>query len=125
MEINTLRQETIIDNNINQGTFDIQVKLDKISNTSTSNGYGSANCSSDRKYTEKDLQESLDIVNVLLSKHNSHAEYYMHEKFKNVIMIKFVDSDTGKTIQEVPPKKIMDMVAKMCEMVGILVDKKA
>lgn len=125
MKINTLRQEPIIDNNINQETFDIQVKLDKTSNTSTSNGYTSANCSSERKYTEKELQESLDIVNVLLSKHNSHAEYYMHDKFKNVIMIKFVDSDTGKTIQEVPPKKIMDMVAKMCEMVGILVDKKA
>jgi len=48
----------------------------------------------------------------------------VHDKL-NQIMIKIVDNKTKDVLLEVPPKKILDMVAKMCEMVGILVDKKA
>jgi flagellar protein FlaG len=40
-------------------------------------------------------------------------------------MIKIIDDKTGEVIQEVPPKKILDMVAKMLEIVGVLIDKKA
>jgi len=53
-----------------------------------------------------------------------HAEYEVHDKL-NQIMIKIVDNKTKDVLLEIPPKKILDMVAKMCEMVGILVDKKA
>lgn len=78
----------------------------------------------DQVYSEKELREAAEIVNTLLKKHDSHVEYTMHEKFRNVIMIKIVDSKTDEVLQEIPPKKIMDMVAKMCEIVGIMVDEK-
>ena len=39
-------------------------------------------------------------------------------------MIKIVDDDTGDVIAEIPPKKILDTVAKMCELIGVLIDKK-
>lgn len=128
MEINTFRQENKVENkisSINSSVIDNQSVSEKTSNILSNNSDSNFSDSCDRTYTEKDLQESLDIVNALLNKHNSHAEYYMHDKFKNVIMIKFIDSDTGEILQEVPPKKIIDMIAKMCEMVGIILDKKA
>lgn len=78
----------------------------------------------DQVYSEKELKEAAEIINTLLQKHDSHVEYTMHEKFRNVIMIKIVDSKTDEVLQEIPPKKIMDMVAKMCEIVGIMVDEK-
>ena len=39
-------------------------------------------------------------------------------------MIKIVDKDT-KVLVEVPPKKILDMIAKLCEISGVVFDKKA
>lgn len=53
-----------------------------------------------------------------------HSEYEIHDKLKDV-MIKIVDDKTGNVISEIPPKKILDMIAKFCEMAGIIVDKRA
>jgi len=73
---------------------------------------------------EKDLDKAIDKVNKFLEDNKTHAEYEIHDKFRD-LMIKIVDDKTGQVIQELPPKKILDMVAKMCELVGVLFDKKA
>lgn len=73
---------------------------------------------------EKDLKNALDKLNKFLEDNRTHAEYQVHDKL-NDVMIKIVDDKTGDVIREIPPKKILDMVAKMCEMVGVLFDKKA
>ncbi|HEX3029893.1 MAG TPA: flagellar protein FlaG, partial [Clostridia bacterium] len=46
-----------------------------------------------------------------------------HQKTKQ-IMVKVIDSDTGDVIREIPPEKTLDMVAKMWEMAGIVVDER-
>lgn len=76
------------------------------------------------KINEKEVNKAIDKINKFLEDNKSHAEYEIHDKFKDV-MIKIVDDKTGEVIQELPPKKILDMVAKMCELVGVLFDKKA
>ena len=38
--------------------------------------------------------------------------------------IKLVDRDTKEVIKELPPEKTLDMIAKVWEMAGILVDEK-
>ena len=80
--------------------------------------------SSDGTIKEIDVEKAVDKLNKFLEDENVHAEYSIHDKLRDV-MIKIVNSDTKEVILEIPPKKILDMVAKMCEMVGILVDKKA
>lgn len=45
-------------------------------------------------------------------------------KTTNQIMVKVLERDTGKVIREVPPEKLLDFVAKLCEMAGIIIDKK-
>ena len=40
------------------------------------------------------------------------------------MIVRVIDNNTNEVINEIPNKKILDMVAKMCEMAGILVDKK-
>ena len=74
---------------------------------------------------EEDVKKAVDKLNKFLDDNGTYAEYSVHEKFKEVIMIKIIDKKTKEVIREIPPKKILDMVAKMCEMVGILIDKKA
>jgi len=76
------------------------------------------------EYNEKDLAKAVNKLNNFLKDDSTHAEYAMHEKF-HTIMIKIIDDVTKQVILEVPPKKILDMVAKMCELVGMVFDKRA
>jgi flagellar protein FlaG len=39
-------------------------------------------------------------------------------------MIKIVDRDSKKVIKELPPEKTLDMIAKVWELAGLLVDEK-
>ncbi len=54
---------------------------------------------------------------------NSEAIFGIHEG-TNRVTIKIVDKDTKKVIKELPPEKTLDMIAKVWEMAGILVDEK-
>ncbi|MDR6726541.1 flagellar protein FlaG [Paenibacillus amylolyticus] len=47
----------------------------------------------------------------------------IHEK-THEIMVKVLNRDTGELIREVPPEKTLDLLAKMMEFAGILVDEK-
>ena len=39
-------------------------------------------------------------------------------------MVKVINSETNEVIREIPPEKILDLVAKMWELAGILVDER-
>lgn len=47
----------------------------------------------------------------------------VHQK-THTIMVKVLNKDTGELIREIPPEKTLDLVAKMMEIAGILVDEK-
>ncbi|MEK4286219.1 MULTISPECIES: flagellar protein FlaG [Paenibacillus] len=47
----------------------------------------------------------------------------IHEKTHDII-VKVLNKETGELIREVPPEKTLDLVAKMMEIAGILVDEK-
>ncbi len=54
---------------------------------------------------------------------NSEAVFGIHEG-TNRVTIKIVDKKTHETIKELPPEKTLDMIAKVWEMAGIMVDEK-
>lgn len=80
--------------------------------------------SEEEKYNKKELKKAVDEVNKFLIKDKTHAEYSVHEVF-NRIMIKIIDDKTDEVVLEVPPKKLIDMVAKLCKLAGVIVDKRA
>jgi flagellar protein FlaG len=55
--------------------------------------------------------------------HNSEAIFGIHEA-TNRVTIKIVDKETKEVIKELPPEKTLDMIAKVWELAGILVDEK-
>ena len=73
--------------------------------------------------SEKDLLETIEKVNRAITGKNTKCEFSVHEE-TNTIMVKVIDEDEGKVIREIPPEKILDLVAKIWEMVGIIVDEK-
>ena len=63
----------------------------------------------------------VDQLNKKMS--NSEAIFGIHED-TNRVTIKIVDRETKEVIKEYPPEKTLDMIAKVWEMAGILVDEK-
>lgn len=54
---------------------------------------------------------------------NSEAIFGIHEA-TNRVTIKIIDKDTKKVIKELPPEKTLDMIAKVWELAGLMVDEK-
>ena len=73
---------------------------------------------------EKEVKNAVTKINKFLDGEGIHLQYEKHDVL-NQMIIKVIDNKTNVVINEMPSKKILDMVAKMCEMAGILVDKKA
>lgn len=71
-----------------------------------------------------EITRSMNKVKKILDHENTVVEYEVHSKF-NQVMLKVVDKYTQEVIFEVPPRKILDVVASICEMAGILVNKQA
>lgn len=67
------------------------------------------------------LQKAVENLNKKMM-NNSEAIFGIHEG-TNRITIKIVDKDTKKVIKELPAEKTLDMIAKVWEMAGILVDE--
>lgn len=67
------------------------------------------------------IRKAVDEINK--KAHNSEAVFGIHEA-TNRVTIKIVDKDTKKALKEYPPEKTLDMIAKVWEMAGLLVDQK-
>lgn len=72
--------------------------------------------------TKDKVIDAIEQANSKLEIHDTRLEFSIHEE-TNEIMIKVYRDD--QLIREVPPEKILDMVAKFMEMAGLLVDEKA
>ncbi len=73
--------------------------------------------------SERVVIEAIQKANKAISGGNRRFEFSIHEK-TNEIVVKVFDSDTNELIREIPNEKVLDMVAKICEMAGILVDER-
>lgn len=76
-----------------------------------------------KEYSKKDLDNALKKINNFMKDEHTRAEYSFHKDL-GTLMIKIVNQDTKEVVLEVPPKKILDMVASMMKQVGLL-DKRA
>lgn len=54
---------------------------------------------------------------------HTRCEYSYHKE-TNRVSIKVINDETDEVIREIPPEKSLDMLQKMWEMAGILVDQK-
>lgn len=72
--------------------------------------------------TKESVIEAIENANKKIEIYDTRLEFSIHEK-TNEIMIKVIKND--EVIREIPQEKILDMVAKMMELAGIIVDEKA
>lgn len=77
---------------------------------------------------QKNAQAEFDQIRKAVEKMkknmpHSEAVFGIHDG-TNRVTIKLIDKDTKEVIKELPPEKTLDMIAKVWEMAGILVDEK-
>lgn len=77
----------------------------------------------DKQYTKDELSEKIEAINNRILGYDKRVEFSVHEK-TNRIMMKVVDTVTDEVIKELPPEKMLDIMAGIWEVAGILVDKK-
>lgn len=71
----------------------------------------------------KSIHEAVDDANKVLKIVNKRFEFSIHEETGRT-MVKIIDRDTNEVISEIPPEKILDMLAKIWEAVGLIIDRK-
>ncbi len=89
---------------------------------SDSQGQDSANGNENQQQaTNEQIKKAVEQLNKNMS--HSTAVFGIHEG-TNRVTIKIVDKETKEVIKELPPEKTLDMIAKVWELAGIMVDEK-
>lgn len=104
-------------------------KVDKTTSVvENAQGKGQQNNSAAQQEPEQEQANNTEQIRKAverLNKNLAHSEavYGIHEG-TNRVMIKIVDRNTREVIKELPPEKTLDMIAKVWELAGILVDER-
>lgn len=77
----------------------------------------------DKKFSQEEVIDVIEKANKDFVAYDRRFEFSIHEATKE-IMVKVIDIKTDEVIRELPPEKILDMVAAIWEVAGIIVDKK-
>ena len=78
----------------------------------------------EKENSEKEVKNAVRKINKILQGESTHLQFEKHDVL-NEMIVRVVNNETNEVIKEIPSKKVLDLVAKLCEMAGILVDRKA
>jgi len=77
-----------------------------------------------KEFTKEEVERAVKSTNRLLNdEHKTMYKFEVHEGTGRV-MVNLIDSKTKEVIKEIPPEKILDLVANIWERLGILVDER-
>ncbi|MBR4831894.1 MAG: flagellar protein FlaG [Butyrivibrio sp.] len=126
-------QSEIAEYEVNGAVQAMDLKVEAADNSAGSNNESAAqnfaNNLKQRAETEEQIQADNAKIKKAISEmtkkvqSNAEAVFGIHEK-TNRVTIKMVDKETKKVIKEFPPDETLDMIAKVWEIAGILVDEK-
>lgn len=75
------------------------------------------------KIAGKLMKEAVDSTNEALKMNRTSIHMKYHEDV-NRVSIKIVDDETEEVIKEIPPEESIDMLKKMLEVNGLLIDER-
>lgn len=76
-----------------------------------------------KSFSKEEVSKQVDIMNKILQSNQSYVKFVLHDELQEYY-VQIVDNRTEQVIREIPSRKMMDTVAKMYELIGILVDHK-
>jgi flagellar protein FlaG len=73
--------------------------------------------------SEQQIKEAISKANNKMKGHRTRCEFSYHEETKRV-SIKVLDKETQEVIREIPPEETLEMIEKMWELAGLLIDER-
>lgn len=73
--------------------------------------------------TSRRIKSAVDHANQTMRHAKTKCEFSYHEETKRV-SIKVIDEETEEVIREIPPEETLEMLSKMWELAGLMVDEK-
>ena len=71
----------------------------------------------------EDVKQAAEGVNAFLKSSGSHIQFAVHDATQKM-MVQVIDDVTQEVVRTIPSKELLDLAAKIGEMVGVLLDKK-
>ena len=93
----------------------------RVGETERQDSQSGQNGSQNQQPSNEQLKKAVEQLNKSMP--HSEAIFGFHEE-TNRVTIKIIDKDTKEVIKALPPEKTLDMIAKVWELAGILVDEK-
>lgn len=135
-EIKNAVSASTVNNNVNISTEKPVVSESQSSSASVQNNYsvtpveikqpennqsGNAESGNSKEPTEKQVRTKIEYANNELKYAKTGLNFKYHEATKRV-SITVYDKDTKEVIREIPPEKSLDMLEKMWELAGMVID---
>lgn len=85
--------------------------------------YSSKHQEEERSFLKEDLEESIEDINKAVEALHKDLRFQVHEKSKR-LMVEVIDLVRNEVIKEIPPRQLLDMLGRIREMVGLIIDEK-
>lgn len=69
------------------------------------------------------VTQSVDGINGFLESVDHHLKFVLHEEAER-LMVEVVDDETDEVIKTIPPEELLDLSARISDMVGMLLDRR-
>jgi flagellar protein FlaG len=106
--INTARLQSFPSANVRGGTA-----------AAANSGVTKKDKAQEQQQKPKPKSNSPDLTQVI---HHVGLQFSVHDDTGETV-VRVVDKDTGELIRQIPPQELLDLAAKLEEMMGILFDK--
>ena len=109
-----------------QGTLNMNItEIPVIATVRSSNQFGSGQNQGQKENppSEKQIKEAISKANNKMKGIRTRCEFSYHEE-TNRVSIKVLDKETQEIIREIPTEEALEMIEKMWEIAGLLIDER-
>ena len=122
--VDSLSSQQLYNNNNNSSE---NIRTEKIKSNNKKTNRQATSLQEKQEYNQKELEEevkeSVKDVNEIVDKVKESLSFQIHEDTEE-LMVQVIDVNTDEVIKELPPEEMLDLKARIHEMVGILIDEK-
>lgn len=80
------------------------------------------NETAEEKNEDMSVDKAVDLLNKTMQSYNTELQFTLH-KDSGEYIVKVINATDHTVIREIPPERVLDMVAHFKKMLGLIVDK--
>jgi flagellar protein FlaG len=122
--VDSLSSQQLYNNNNNSSE---NIRTENINSNNKKTNRQAKSLQEKKEYNQQELEdevrESVKDVNEIVDQVKEGLSFQIHEDTEE-LMVQVIDVNTDEVIKELPPEEMLDLKARIHEMVGILIDEK-